>query len=127
MRIRVAIQAEDFDPGAETDALVGGRRDVGAVTAFTGYCRDEGGRLAALELEHYPGMAEDEIRRVAQEAARRWPLLGITAIHRFGKIPPGGRIDLLVRPADPLPDPGEVDELQPHQGSSTMCLIPARM
>jgi molybdopterin synthase catalytic subunit len=92
MRIGVRIQAEDFDPGRETDALVEGRPDVGAVTAFTGYCRDEGGRLAALELEHYPGMAEDEIRRVAEEAARRWPLLGITAIHRFGKIPPGGRI-----------------------------------
>lgn len=95
MRIDVRIQAEDFDPGAEAEALVAGRRDVGAVASFVGYCRDEGGRLAALELEHYPGMAEDEVRRVAEEAAARWPLLGVTAIHRFGKIPPGGRIVLV--------------------------------
>ena len=63
--------------------------NIGAVVTFCGLCRDEGGTLAALEIEHYPGMAEDEIRRVAQEACARWPLAGLTAIHRYGKIRPG--------------------------------------
>jgi molybdopterin synthase catalytic subunit len=91
----IRIQREDFDPGALVDALAAGRRDVGAVASFVGYCRDEAGRLAALELEHYPGMAEAELGRVAAEAATRWPLLGLTAVHRFGAIPPGGRIVLV--------------------------------
>jgi hypothetical protein len=78
----VRVQAADFDPQAEAGALTAGRRDVGALVTFVGLCRDEGGRLAALELEHYPGMAEAEIGRVVAEAERRWPLLGVTAIHR---------------------------------------------
>ncbi len=94
--INVRIQAEDFDAAAEVAALTRSRADVGAVVTFTGLCRDEAGALAALELEHYPGMAEDEITRVAQEAAGRWPILGATAIHRFGKIAPGENIVLVV-------------------------------
>jgi len=90
----IRVQREDFDPGAEAAALARGRTDVGAVVSFVGYCRDEGGRLAALELEHYPGMAEEEIARVAREAERRWPLLGVTVIHRTGRIAPGERIVL---------------------------------
>jgi molybdopterin synthase catalytic subunit len=91
----VRVQRHDFDPGAEAEALARGRADVGAVVSFVGYCRDEGGRLAALELEHYPGMAEDEIARAAQEAEARWPLLGATVIHRYGRIAPGERIVLV--------------------------------
>jgi molybdopterin synthase catalytic subunit len=92
----IRIQAEAFDIAAETALLTEGRLDVGAVVAFTGLCRDEGGRLAALELEHYPGMAEAEIARIAQEAQRRWPLLGLTVIHRVGKIRPGEEIVLVL-------------------------------
>ena len=92
----VAIRAEDFDLAAEVARLTTGRPDVGAVVTFTGLCRDEGGTLSALELEHYPGMAEEEIRRVAEEALRRWPLTGVTAIHRYGRIAPGGNIVLVV-------------------------------
>ena len=88
----VRVQREDFDPGAEAEALARGRTDVGAVVSFIGYCRDEGGSLAALELEHYPGMAEEEIARAASEAEARWPLLGATVIHRYGRIAPGERI-----------------------------------
>jgi molybdopterin synthase catalytic subunit len=66
------------------------------VVAFTGYCRDEGGALAALELEYYPGMAEGEMRRIAAEAAGRWPLLGLTLIHRHGRISPGEPIVLVL-------------------------------
>jgi len=91
--IDVRVQAEDFNVAAEIAALHDGRRDVGAVASFLGLCRDEGGQLAALELEHYSGMAEAEIIRVAAEAAARWPdLTALTAVHRFGKIPPGARI-----------------------------------
>jgi molybdopterin synthase catalytic subunit len=92
----VRIQAEDFDVAAEIARLTEGNADVGAVVTFTGLCRDEDGRLAALELEHYPGMAEAEICRIAAEAMRRWPLLGLTAIHRHGMIPPGDDIVLVV-------------------------------
>jgi molybdopterin synthase catalytic subunit len=92
----VRVQAEDFDIVAETDRLTRGRSDVGAVVTFTGLCRDEGGRLSALELEHYPGMAEAEIARICRLAAERWPVTGLTAIHRFGKIAPGGNIVLVL-------------------------------
>lgn len=92
----ISVQREDFDAAAESERLTAGRRDVGAVVTFTGLCRDEGGALAALELEHYPGMAEEEIARVVDEAKRRWPLLGLRVIHRFGRIAPGERIVLVV-------------------------------
>ena len=91
----IRVQQEDFDAGAETAALARGRSDVGAVVSFVGYCRDEGGRLAALELEHYPGMAEEEIARAAGEAEERWPLLGVTVIHRTGRIAAGEQIVLV--------------------------------
>lgn len=92
----VRIQREDFDPAAELAALSAGRRDIGAVVSFTGLCRDEGGRLAALELEHYPGMAEAEIARVAAQATARWPLMGLLAIHRYGLVRPGEQIVLVI-------------------------------
>ena len=92
----VRVQAEDFDVAAETVRITAGRRDVGAVVSFTGLCRDEDGRLSALELEHYPGMAESEILRVCRLAGERWPLKGLTAIHRYGKIAPGENIVLVV-------------------------------
>lgn len=95
MTPRIAVQAEDFDLGQEVAALSAGRPEIGAVASFVGLCRDEGGRLAALELEHYPGMAEEEIVRVATEACARWPLLGLTVIHRHGVIRPGDRIVLV--------------------------------
>ena len=66
------------------------------MVTFSGLCRDEAGTLAALELEHYPGMAQAEISRIAEEAVQRWPLTGLTAIHRYGKIEPGENIVLVV-------------------------------
>lgn len=94
--VTVRVQEDDFDTSAESAALAGLGHDIGAIVAFTGLCRDEDGRLDALELEHYPGMAEAEITRIAIEASHRWPLTGITAIHRFGKIAPGENIVLVV-------------------------------
>jgi molybdopterin synthase catalytic subunit len=92
----VKVQSEDFDLAAEQARLVAGRMDIGAAVAFTGLCRDDAGTLAALELEHYPGMAEDEMGRVLAEARERWPLDGATIIHRYGRIAPGGNIVLVI-------------------------------
>lgn len=93
---RVKVQLEDFDVQAESGLLTSGRKDVGALVSFTGLCRDEAGTLSALELEHYPGMAEAELTRIAEQAIERWPLTGLTVIHRHGKIPPGDNIVLVI-------------------------------
>ncbi len=94
----IRLQAEAFDVGAEVEKLTRGRTDIGAVVTFTGICRaDEAGEpIAALTLEHYPGMAEAEIARHVEEANARWPLLGVTVIHRHGRIAPGENIVLVV-------------------------------
>lgn len=92
----VRVQAQDFDLSVEVAKLTSGRTDIGAVVTFSGLCRDESGRLSALELEHYPGMAEAEISRIAIEASQRWPLQGLTAIHRYGKLKPADNIVLVI-------------------------------
>jgi molybdopterin synthase catalytic subunit len=92
----IQVQREDFDIADEIAAVAAERTDIGAIVSFTGMCRDEEGRLTALELEHYAGMAEAEIARVVEEARGRWPLQGITVIHRYGTIAPGENIVLVV-------------------------------
>jgi molybdopterin synthase catalytic subunit len=92
----IRVQTGDFDIIGEIAAMTSGRKDIGAVVTFTGLCRDEAGAIAALELEHYPGMAEAEIGRIAVDAAGRWPLTGLTVIHRHGKLEPGENIVLVV-------------------------------
>lgn len=92
----VRVQTADFDLAGEVAAVTSGRADVGAVVTFSGLCRDEDGRLRALELEHYPGMAKAEIGRIAGEAVERWPLSALTVIHRHGTIRPGENIVLVV-------------------------------
>ena len=92
----ISVQADPFDLAAEVEKLTGGRTDIGAVVTFTGLCRDEAGQLSALELEHYPGMAEDEMTRVVDKAEQRWPLQAVGVIHRYGVIRPGEVIVLVV-------------------------------
>lgn len=98
--LAVRVQAELFETALElrqfASSGVGAARDVGAVVSFTGLCRDEAGTLEALEIEHYPGMAEAELTRVAEEALRRWPCEAITLIHRYGLIRPGDPIVLVM-------------------------------
>ena len=109
----VRLQREVFDVAAETAALTAGRTDIGAVVTFTGLCRAEenGEPIAALSLEHYPGMAEAEIARHVDAACARWPLLGVTVIHRFGRIAPSQRRLRGRRVSDGLSeDPGAVLE-----------------
>jgi molybdopterin synthase catalytic subunit len=90
----IRIQPEDFDVGAEANLLARGRGDVGAVVTFTGHVRGEAG-LTALTLEHYPGMTEREIASHVREAEQRWPLTGVTIVHRIGRLEPGARIVLV--------------------------------
>lgn len=94
----IRLQQEPFDAAAEAAALTRGRTDIGALVTFTGICRgDENGEpIAALTLEHYPGMAEAEIARHVEAAESRWSLLGVTVIHRYGRIAPGEDIVLVV-------------------------------
>jgi molybdopterin synthase catalytic subunit len=94
----VRLQREDFDAAAEAAALTRGRTDIGAIVTFAGICRDHeaGQGVTALTLEHYPGMAEEEIERHVDEAKARWPLLGVTVIHRYGRLVPGDNIVLVV-------------------------------
>ena len=94
----IRIQEADFDIGREIAALTQGRSDVGAVVTFSGICRgsENGEPIAALTLEHYPGMAEAEIKRHTDEAMSRWPLTGLTVVHRVGRITPGENIVLVL-------------------------------
>lgn len=89
--IDVRVVADRIDIAAETAKLAGDGA-AGAAVTFAGYCRDEAGRLAALELEHYPGMAEREIAAICRTATERWPVLSATAIHRYGLVRPGEEI-----------------------------------
>ena len=90
----VSVQAEDFDPGRETDALVEERRDVGAIATFTGLVREanDGSGVTAMTLEHYPGMTEAALQDIVSQAQQRWPLLAVRVIHRYGRLEPGDRI-----------------------------------
>ncbi len=103
----IRVQAEDFDPAAELDALIAGRTDVGAVVTFLGLVRemtgndvgggDAGGaRIEAMTLEHYPGMTEKQLAEIEAEANRRWPLQASLIVHRHGRLEPGDRIVYVV-------------------------------
>ena len=94
----IRIQQADFDIAREIAALTKGRTDIGAVVSFSGICRgNEGGEnIAALTLEHYPGMAEAESARHVESAMSRWPLSGVSVIHRVGRISPGENIVLVL-------------------------------
>ncbi len=89
----VKLQTEDFDVSAETDALIGGRDDVGALVTFVGIVRNrDDGSLQALELEHYPGMTEKALGAIERDAVSRWSLNASLIIHRYGRMLPGERI-----------------------------------
>lgn len=94
----VRLQTERFDTGAEIARLTGGRTDAGAVVSFTGLCRADGetGTISAMVLEHFPGMAEEELGRLEAEARKRWPLLDVLIVHRHGRLVPGDEIVLVI-------------------------------
>jgi molybdopterin synthase catalytic subunit len=96
----IKVQTEDFDVGAELAALTAGRTDIGGIGCFIGTVRADpkgsGSAVIGMTLEHYPGMTERSIARIADLAAERWPLLGCTVIHRVGSLRPGENIVLVI-------------------------------
>ena len=94
----IRVQTEDFDIGAEIAALKDGRTDIGAIVSFTGTVRDSEsiGTITEMTLEHYPGMTEQELERIEQEARARWPLQASLVVHRVGTLKPGDNIVLVV-------------------------------
>ena len=95
--MKIVVQSEAFDLGAEVDSMRRGRTDIGAIASFVGLARDmnEGSGVAAMTLEHYPGMTEKALGRLVEEAKSRWALLDVTVIHRIGRLLPGDPIVLV--------------------------------
>ncbi|MDB5814991.1 MAG: molybdenum cofactor biosynthesis protein [Rhodocyclales bacterium] len=91
-QVSINVQHEDFDAGAELDAL-SGNGAAGAVASFLGYVRGgDAGGILAMTLEHYPGMTERALADIVALAQERWSLLGVRVIHRVGRLLPGERI-----------------------------------
>jgi molybdopterin synthase catalytic subunit len=97
--MRVAVQLQPFDVGAEVSAFTQAVRGAGAVVSFTGLVRDEGGTLSGMEIEHYPGMTEKAITAITIEAVSRWALADALVIHRHGKLAPGEAIMMVATAA----------------------------
>jgi molybdopterin synthase catalytic subunit len=93
----IRVQREDFDVGAELAALTDGKTNIGGLACFVGLVRDVAGpdRIAAMTLEHYPGMTERAIAEIEAEAQKRWPLEATLVVHRYGRLEPGDRIVLV--------------------------------
>ncbi len=95
--MKIVVQTELFDLGAEVNAMSQGRTDIGAIASFVGFARDmnEGSGVQAMTLEHYPGMTEKALAALVEDANARWTLLDVTLIHRVGRLLPGDPIVLV--------------------------------
>ncbi|RGP38134.1 molybdenum cofactor biosynthesis protein MoaE [Pseudotabrizicola alkalilacus] len=98
--MRVSVQSAPFDLGAESVAFAAGAAGAGAVVTFTGIVRDNGGTLAAMEIEHYPGMTDRAIAAMMDQARARWSLTDALVIHRYGRLA-GGEMIMMVATASP--------------------------
>lgn len=107
--MRIAVQKEPFDAGAELAKFSAGHHDMGAVVTFSGLVRGDGG-LTTMEIEHYPGMTERAIAKIAEEAAQRWSLGDVLVIHRFGPMAPGDQIMMVATAAPHRKDAFEAAE-----------------
>lgn len=109
--MRILVQTDRFDLGAETNAFASGRADMGAIVTFTGVVRDTGaGDLEAMEIEHYPGMTQKAIEAIAAEARGRWSLGDVLVIHRHGRLAPGEPIMMVATAAPHRVDAFEAAE-----------------
>jgi molybdopterin synthase catalytic subunit len=98
--MRIVVQEQPFDPGAELTAFAAGRRDMGAIVTFSGVVRDDPSRpLQQMVIEHYPGMTERALDKIASEARVRWSLGDVLVIHRFGTMRPGDQIMMVATAA----------------------------
>jgi molybdopterin synthase catalytic subunit len=95
--VKIVVQSEAFDLGVEVNAISRQRTDIGAIASFVGLARDinDGSGVTAMTLEHYPGMTEKALAALVDEACARWTLLGVTVIHRVGRLLPGDPIVLV--------------------------------
>ena len=94
--MRIQVQEEDFDIAEVNRELAAGRSDVGAVASFIGLVRDmPKNRLQKMTLEHYPGMTEKSLRKIAETAQQRWKILDVAIIHRVGELKPADQIVLV--------------------------------
>ncbi|WP_270727020.1 molybdenum cofactor biosynthesis protein MoaE [Shimia sp. Alg240-R146] len=99
--MKIAVQSEPFDLGAEASAFASGHRDMGAIVTFTGVVRDLArGDLDRMVIEHYPGMTLKALEKIANEARDRWSLGDVLVIHRYGDLAPGEMI-MMVATASP--------------------------
>ena len=98
MALRIVVQEEPFDFGAEAEAFAAGRADMGAVVTFCGVVRGDGA-MASMQIEHYPGMTEKALAKIAAEAEARWSLGEVLVIHRHGPMKPGERIMMVATAA----------------------------
>lgn len=95
--MRVCVQEDDFDVGAELTAIRRNRPQIGAVASFVGLVREvnEGAGVCEMTLEHYPGMTEKALEAIVAEAAQRWAILDALVIHRVGRLLPTDQIVLV--------------------------------
>ncbi|MEX0366651.1 MAG: molybdenum cofactor biosynthesis protein MoaE [Ruegeria sp.] len=109
--MRIAVQEEEFDLGAEASAFAAGGTADGAIVTFTGVVRDLArGDLDVMEIEHYPGMTEKAIAAIAEEAKARWSLGDVLVIHRHGRLAPGDKIMMVATAAPHRKDAFEAAE-----------------
>ena len=88
----IRVQEGAFKPGEMLDAFTETVKGAGAVVSFTGVVRDDGGTLDEMMIEHYPGMTEKALAKIAAEAETRWSLAGTLILHRHGRMGPGDQI-----------------------------------
>jgi molybdopterin synthase catalytic subunit len=93
----IRIQAEPFDPHAETAVFAEGRSEAGALASFVGTVRANaaGEEVAALELEHYAGFTERQIEKIEADARARFDVIDTLVVHRHGNMQPGEAIVLV--------------------------------
>lgn len=98
--MRILVQSENFDVGAETERFSQGHQNVGALVTFTGIVRNnDAGTLQSMQIEHYPGMTEKALTKIATEAQARWDLQDVLVIHRHGDLVPGEKIMMVATAA----------------------------
>ena len=98
--MQISVQQEPFDIGQITNDFSTGHSHMGAIVTFTGIVRDsDTDDLNAMEIEHYPGMTEKAISKIATEAKSRWSLGDVLVIHRFGRLEPGDQIMMVATAA----------------------------
>jgi molybdopterin synthase catalytic subunit len=94
----IRVQTEDFDLSHECARMRAGSRKIGAIASFVGVVRDlnEGDDVAAMTLEHYPGMTERALEKIVADASTRWDVIDATVIHRVGTMHPTDQIVLVI-------------------------------